>query len=717
MKLIRNALILLSLGGFSLHPLEANSFQIEPGMHTTLDELAKQIAQEPYPALALYKIWKEELSSQEEFAQLCHELGIQTRLAHQQGKTAFDLCHEDEWTFLDLEQGQFYLGLDNQTVVSSEAVMDDPFLALRTKHDRKSAHHDLKQAWQKIALFDIAHPALSEPDPVTIGNKTAISRGHRRVHYPVPLQASPVSVANTETHFDFCSPHFQLDLQTQDAIERVWWQISSDPSFNLIPSNFEQIEPFTSTIRLTALTETFFNAHETYYFRVKALVNGSWSEWTAPFAFSVDKPERVTLVEFEKLGENRYEINWEREADEDPSIEYLVFGSNSLDFIPSIYTERQVNAMVDGVVTEEEPNDNLITITQEPKLEVDGTLAYYRILARQKGQLSVPSDLIHVYDEDLIQPRNVLQVVEEDGHQLIKRVLFPATYPWTETSLPRISVPCDIFENSLLRLHTAFMRAPVLPLTAIRSYQQNPHVIPEVWSLMKPYFLPENHPIKPKLDRMFSATRVILNPKTFKKAGFKRYRPGRVSRIMASSHPDLIGYFVKAFPDNDLVIRYEWQKLRHRIEGAKSIRNWIDTHNMQSVFTVPKKWIYPLPENPSPPNSNKYARKNFILIAEDMRILEHAKNEKAYRTKMNRHLLDALYTLLDDEGLYDSVYAFNIPFNKEKKIAIIDTEHHHRWPVPFHKLSKYFSKDMKNYWQYLIDNGGPKGHKTPKQVP
>jgi len=96
-----------------------------------------------------------------------------------------------------------------------------------------------------------------------------------------------------------------------------------------------------------------------------------------------------------------------------------------------------------------------------------------------------------------------------------------------------------------------------------------------------------------------------------------------------------------------------------------------------------------------------------------MRILEHKDNEHAYKKKMNRTLMEGLYTVLQVCGLYDSVYVFNIPFCKDGRIAVIDTEYHHKWPVPFIKLNKAFSSQMQSYWRQITYKGG----KIPDGIP
>ncbi len=837
----------------------------------SLESLASKLAAEEHPLLALYHLWSRSVARNDtvihdstchpldllnfkgvcltenfndQFIKLCNALGIETRLANVHGKTLYDFCLDDEWSLLDLTNQQLYVGLNNEKLASSEEVMDDPFLALRTKHHRRAAEVDVKESWKQLAQFDILEPVSAMPvfmasedlkdrpqgldlypretllfaTPVT---HPELAQHERLIEHTVQLDARQVShhwtydspfpiqkltnhssvtikiklndqsiklepgqsysfahslfhlqlkfcgkpegqlilsgicssnlfpsltkgknkislgteknpsiarfcyevdesleqgslskirVMNSQHTFDYRSPSFELD-NPQGIYEKIWWQISSDRHFNLIPPNFDQIQAFASAVTLPLISETFLNPDSTYYFRVKGYANGKWSEWSKPYRFIVKKPVAVEQVEFNEIEENLYELNWERCAEESQEpIEYLVFGSNSLDFVPSIYSEKQVNAILDGLIVEEELNDNLIAITTEPRIQIKGSLAYYRVIARQRGQLSVPSTLIHVYDQDLIQPRNVLQIVEDDHHLIAKRTLFPAAYPGDEISLPHVSVPFSK-GHSLIKIQSLLRAARV----DTKNNYELPDVAEEIWEEVRPYLLPANHPAWPKLNRIFCKSRATQSPETFKKAGFKRWRPGRWSRVSASSHPDIEEYFIKAYCDCETGIIYDWKKWIHRIQGAETIRECIKKYKLQSNFKVPHKWIYPLPKHPSPPKSSKYVRKNFILVAENMRIQEHDQNEKMYKKKMTEKLMDGLYTILQVCGLYDSVYCFNIPFCKDGRIAVIDTEYHHKWPVPFQKLNHSFSSKMRSYWQKITYKGGkiPDGISQP----
>jgi len=824
--------------------------------YCNLDGLANSLREKDNPLHALYAVWTDTICPADDiddlcddplyilnfmgycrkdryvdhFVTLCHQLGISTRLVSHKGRKCYDFFFQGRWEMLDPLAEQMYLGLDNQRVVASDDILDDPFIALRTKHSRKE-HPNLEESWKELARFEIVNSTyapeacrddLDETEYITHGfdlypqekitysaasscnvypvehsvnplvrggsfhytspfpireifndteaklwveplnleinpgTKTAITNPHvftvdievagscqegtvhfcsrcSKLHFPLRAEenrkllmsspstlevtydlneeietflSKPIQVKNSSHTFDHRTPSFELTSELPN--EKIWWQISIKPDFSFIPPSFEQIENNSNYVILPILTDTFFNADDTYYFRVKGCSHGLWSDWSETFSFVIRKPDPIVDVEFTKLGDGVFELSWEGDAD--ANTEFLVFGSNSLDFIPSIYDNSIVNAVVNGDVVADEKRQNLQAITRETKCLVDGTLAYYRIIVRRHNQLSVPSNLIYVYDNDVIQSRNVLQVVElSDEREVATRVMIPTTYSKVDLKnpflLPSVPKPSLRDLTSLIARH------------ADTGYVRTRFVTPEIWEKVQPYLLPENHPVKSKLDRLFARTRVTFTNQSFKEAGFKRNRIGRFSRVMASGNPELPGVFIKAFADTELHITQDWFKWMHRIEGAKSVHACIHRHGYQNKFKVPQKWIYPLPAQPSPPTTEKVLRKNFILVAEDMQIYEHERNNDLYKKKMTKELLDAIYTIIQEEGLWDSCYAFNIPFSKaDNKLSFVDTEYHHKWPVPYYKFTKYFSKDMAKYWEYLIEHQGPKTKPKTKKA-
>ena len=235
-------------------------------------------------------------------------------------------------------------------------------------------------------------------------------------------------------------------------------------------------------------------------------------------------------------------------------------------------------------------------------------------------------------------------------------------------------------------------------------YLYNPHVDLELWNEVYPYFLPDDHPIKAEMDRIFlnNKRRVTRNKDTLKKAKFKIVRKGKSRKPFIVAHPSFKGYLLKLYLDRQRRVS-DGKRFIERIQGSEVTREVIDRFGYQPIFKVPKKWIYPMPTEPSPPDRSKYARKNFVLVVEDMNILNQKENEAKWRSvEITPPLLDAVYLLLDEAGLSDSVFAFNIPFSHDGKIAIVDTEYFHRWPIRFGPLKRYLSPEMQKYWKFLI---------------
>lgn len=238
---------------------------------------------------------------------------------------------------------------------------------------------------------------------------------------------------------------------------------------------------------------------------------------------------------------------------------------------------------------------------------------------------------------------------------------------------------------------------------AVEGYTRSPFVSPEVWEQLTPYFLPVNHPIKQKLDKIFGKKRITSNCHTLANAGFIKPKQGRHTGVIVTKHKKLKGYVIKLLSDENPDMA-EWVNMVLRIKGAKIIQDAIDKHGYQYLFKVPKKWIYPLPAEPSPPE-NHY-RKNFILIAEDMRVYKKPNNLMHWKESMTGKKLKAIYTLITELGLDDSIYPWNIPFSKDGKMAFVDTERFYRWPVPYDRTLIYLSKSMHNFWIRLVETNG-----------
>ncbi len=223
-----------------------------------------------------------------------------------------------------------------------------------------------------------------------------------------------------------------------------------------------------------------------------------------------------------------------------------------------------------------------------------------------------------------------------------------------------------------------------------------------VWSLLQPYLMPDDHPIKAKLDSIFSKARVTLTAKTMKKAKFTNPEERSFSHTVVTRHPQVPGYILKLFRDDQTDVT-DWDMCHRRCSGAQLIRKAIEEMGYENMFSVPDKWIYCLPDFPEPPPG--YQQKHFIVVAQDMKILKSKDNHAKWRSSaMSHERLEALFFLVKNVGLSDSVVAFNIPFCKDGRNSFIDTEWYHRPRVRYERLFRFLSPSGTIFWQLLIEH-------------
>lgn len=259
----------------------------------------------------------------------------------------------------------------------------------------------------------------------------------------------------------------------------------------------------------------------------------------------------------------------------------------------------------------------------------------------------------------------------------------------------------------------ALLIALLLTTTAHADYFYNPYVDKATWEALEPHFLPADHPAKEKIDAIFTNTRASLTPGTLEKAGFINPKPRRWTHVIVTRHPDIEGFIFKIYTDAQ---RHYSNQLEHvfwilRITGAQMIREMIADKGWGDTFKVPTKWIYPLPAEPSP--SSAYHRKNFILVEEDMDLYASDENTEMWGGEhVTEELLGKVHEILSELGLKDCAKPDNIPFSRDGKVAFIDTQTFHSWPVDYKKMTPFLSKPMQVEWKRLIKS---KPNKKQKQ--
>lgn len=221
-----------------------------------------------------------------------------------------------------------------------------------------------------------------------------------------------------------------------------------------------------------------------------------------------------------------------------------------------------------------------------------------------------------------------------------------------------------------------------------------------------PYLLPNTHPIKSSLDRLFSRFRVTLSLETLEAAGFINPKPRKFTKLIVTKHLAFPGYIFKFYVDAQ---RY-FKGLREdehwilRIQGAELTRQTIVKLGLDAVFKVPHKWMYELPNNHLPLKG--YLNKYYILVEEDMDLISNDDNKARWASDaISQEFLDQFYMLLTEVGLSDCAKPDNAPFSIDGKIAFIDTETFHR-RVNYHKLNHFLSKPNQQYWKLITQTKG-----------
>ena len=228
----------------------------------------------------------------------------------------------------------------------------------------------------------------------------------------------------------------------------------------------------------------------------------------------------------------------------------------------------------------------------------------------------------------------------------------------------------------------------------------------KIKNLVTDYMMPANHPIKDDLDRIFSKSRVFCDFDSMKAAGFADAKPQHNTRLIVTRHPNFPGYVFKVYLDKQSYFHKipEYENWVKRVKGARAIEKSIQKHGYGHLFKVPKKWLYQLPDNPSPPK--KYLRKLFILVEEDMDIFSREENNLLWGSDfVTTDLLDAFFKILCDVVLQDTTTG-NCNFAHDGRIAFVDTESCFKHTIKHYHIMQFLSPEMKKYWLSLFQKKG-----------
>lgn len=248
--------------------------------------------------------------------------------------------------------------------------------------------------------------------------------------------------------------------------------------------------------------------------------------------------------------------------------------------------------------------------------------------------------------------------------------------------------------------------APILHFQADQGFEANPSIPQKIRKQMSPYIIPNYHPLKETLDRIFYASRATFSMNSAAHAGFSVIATGPRSHVVVAKHAELPGHLIKFHCDNDPHEKRErpsWEWLTKRCEGSEKIRKILTRYQIK-YFVCAKKYLYILP--PHPRDSKKENDMNHLacLLVTDMQLEPTKVNLFAWKNKITKKHLDELYLIIS-RGKGSSYRPDNINYNKDGKFAFIDTEYPDQKP-DYKRIREYLSPKMRDYWDDLVTNGG-----------
>jgi len=175
---------------------------------------------------------------------------------------------------------------------------------------------------------------------------------------------------------------------------------------------------------------------------------------------------------------------------------------------------------------------------------------------------------------------------------------------------------------------------------------------------------------------------------------------------MVGRHQSVEGCLFKKYSNKISKISLDDQLANYecRIEGASRLRTFISEHHLRHI-AVPQKWLYEIP-TPSP----HISRISYILVVEELKLLDKKKTERAYRHIDKSVLRELCLVLFHFRGL-DSITK-NMPFTKDGRVAFIDTEHWRRHD----RLKKEGKKILSHIDSHLSDKRRKLAKKLIKEL-
>lgn len=207
------------------------------------------------------------------------------------------------------------------------------------------------------------------------------------------------------------------------------------------------------------------------------------------------------------------------------------------------------------------------------------------------------------------------------------------------------------------------------------------------------YLLPENHPLREPLTKLFHDPSPLESPEKLFEKGFKAIALKKQGTLFIGTHPTLPGYVLKFYllPATTDEATSNYHTLLQRCRGAKKIRDLLKSRQ-STLFTVPDKWLYELPYS-----SKAYPL--YILLATDMQILNLTESASAWKHKVTKEHLEELLAIIKI-GSASTGLTKNVPYTKSGRFAFIDTEYPDR-QLDLTEFTRYFSEEMQKVWKEI----------------
>lgn len=170
---------------------------------------------------------------------------------------------------------------------------------------------------------------------------------------------------------------------------------------------------------------------------------------------------------------------------------------------------------------------------------------------------------------------------------------------------------------------------------------------------------------------------------SWSEAGFVVIERANDTKIMVARHPAVPGLLFKKYT-NAVDEKDQARNYARRVEGAQRLRAFVSDRRLLHIV-VPRKWILELPR----------PFKARVLVAEQLDLLDDGETKAAYLSIDPEVLRDLCVVLFHFRGM-DSI-AKNLPFTRDGRIGLIDTEHWDRSTRKsyLHRVGEHLTKDRR----------------------